>query len=527
MRLCLKLDQAEQSRLLKELPRAEGAAFNSRKHEHDDYCLADTRRQIIDTIRDWGTSSASSPIFWLRGMAGTGRTTISRTVASIFEKESLLGGSFLFSRGGGDCAHAGRLVTTLALDLARHDAEYKMWLCKAVMENDEIVQRSLDEQFRHLIFGPLSKAHAKPPTGKVVIMVIDALDECSNEHDTEKILAVLSRIRIQCKVAGLKFLITSRPEIPIRLGFAEMASNVHQDFDLHDIEEYVVKEDLTRFLQHRLGKVRRKHCLPEDWPGQDAIDRLAGQAGTLFIYAATGCRFINESRSPRKAVERLLTPREGPDASHPTRALDDIYYRVLKYSYIDEYSVFRQVVGTIILLKEQLTVVELAALLSIERAVVWECLHSLYSVIHVRMSDEKIQLLHPSFRDYLLDSSRCTHANFQIHEGAGSEYIAVSCINLLMGNLKPDMCNLRHPGTLAQSLDNQKVLEYITGDISYACRHWSDHLLKASTIAHLVEPTVSFLSHHYLFWLESLSLMNAIPSAVSMLQQLRKNNAVC
>ncbi|KAJ2901564.1 hypothetical protein MKZ38_001697 [Zalerion maritima] len=60
-------------------------------------------------------------IFWLSGMAGTGKSTISRTVARAFSGKQRLGGSFFFKRGDGDRGKAAKFFTTIAAQLVLDD----------------------------------------------------------------------------------------------------------------------------------------------------------------------------------------------------------------------------------------------------------------------------------------------------------------------------------------------------------------------------------------------------------------------
>jgi hypothetical protein len=46
-------------------------------------------------------------------MAGTGKSTIARTVARKLNEKECLGASFFFSRGRGDRGHAGMFFTTV------------------------------------------------------------------------------------------------------------------------------------------------------------------------------------------------------------------------------------------------------------------------------------------------------------------------------------------------------------------------------------------------------------------------------
>jgi adenylylsulfate kinase-like enzyme len=53
-------------------------------------------------------------IYWLKGMAGTGKSTITLTVARRYAKLRRLGASFFFFRGGSDLASAGKFAIIIA-----------------------------------------------------------------------------------------------------------------------------------------------------------------------------------------------------------------------------------------------------------------------------------------------------------------------------------------------------------------------------------------------------------------------------
>jgi adenylylsulfate kinase-like enzyme len=45
-----------------------------------------TQYNALNTIQSWAESSDGEPIFWLVGMAGTGKSSIARTVANCLNK---------------------------------------------------------------------------------------------------------------------------------------------------------------------------------------------------------------------------------------------------------------------------------------------------------------------------------------------------------------------------------------------------------------------------------------------------------
>ncbi|KAF8537981.1 hypothetical protein BDD12DRAFT_743149 [Trichophaea hybrida] len=233
-----------QNRYLSWLPYANGAAFNSRLWEHESLCLRDTRVDLVEQIKTWSKDSHGPYIFWLNGIAGTGKSTIARTVANAWHKENRLGASFFFSKGRGDLGHAGKLFTSIAAQLANALPALKPYICKSIEENPDIFQRALGEQWNYLIFRPLSSLTGELPQARVLILVIDALDECENYNDTTTILRLLAETKSLNSVR-LQVFITSRQEMTICLGFRDMPGTAHHDFILHDISQSIIRQDIS------------------------------------------------------------------------------------------------------------------------------------------------------------------------------------------------------------------------------------------------------------------------------------------
>ena len=173
----------------------------------------------------WSGDANGAYIFWLNGMAGTGKSTISRTVARQLAEEKRLAASFFFSRGRGDLGHAGKFFTTIATQLAHSLPVLSPFLLKAIDQYPLISQRGLAEQWKHLILEPLSKLKDTPTRARSapVMVVIDALDECRNENDVKLILALLAQAQ-HLKSIRLRVFVTSRPETPIVCGFRKMSA---------------------------------------------------------------------------------------------------------------------------------------------------------------------------------------------------------------------------------------------------------------------------------------------------------------
>jgi hypothetical protein len=521
---------AEQHRLLTKLSCAHGAAFNSHLHEHEPLCLHDTRVDLLHQLQAWSQNPSDKCIFWLNGMAGTGKSTIARTIAGTFAKEKRLGASFFFSMGGGDRSHAGMFFSTLAVQLANMSPTLKRHICQAIAEDPGISQQALRDQWGKLILRPLSMSDGNPPRPSTLVLVIDALDECEHQDDIRVILGLLAKAK-DLNVVRLRIFITSRPETPIRLGFRAIPGAVHQDFVLHDISQSVIEHDISLFTRHELGKIKKDHGAPADWPSERNIKLLIQRADCLFIYAATVCRFIGDPKWLPE--ERLSVVLQGDAAvQSPIRKLDEMYTQVLKHSVIgnsDEQEKielcerFRQIVGSIVILFDSLSSTALTRLLSIPAKRTDQILSLLHSILDVpENQDSPIRVLHPSFRDFLLDEQRCLDDQFRINEKRTHNDIVKKCLWLMSRALKMDICDLQMPGVLTSEVGSSKVASCLPVHVQYACRYWVDHLQRGEVgLCDDNGQAHKFLLHHFLHWLEALSLMGKMSEGVLMMKDLQ------
>jgi hypothetical protein len=60
-------------------------------------CLRGTRRDILLQLEHWLEDKQGQCVFWLNGLAGTGKSTIAQTFAKITFAEGKLGASFFCS----------------------------------------------------------------------------------------------------------------------------------------------------------------------------------------------------------------------------------------------------------------------------------------------------------------------------------------------------------------------------------------------------------------------------------------------
>jgi hypothetical protein len=514
--------------VLKTLPVAVDAQFSSRKREHDPVCLPGTRTDLLHDIYKWVDDETSQSIFWLSGMAGTGKSTIAQTMAASYDAKGALGASFFFSRGGGDVGHADKFVTTIAFQLANTIPNLKREICDVISKHSDITsQSSLREQWQDLVINPLSKLDVKDSQSKYAL-VIDALDECEDQNDVQIIVQFLAEAQ-SLRDIQLRVFLTSRPEVPIQYGFNQLHKDEYQDFILHSIEPSIVDRDISAFIRNRLGLIRQRYQLQADWPEERAITSLVQSSDGLFIWAATACRFIEQDSQLAESRLTLLVNKSS-GASEPTRKLDEIYTTVLTNSVRGEYDeeetlrlrkLFRQIVGPIAISQEPLSIYSLARLLKRDIESLKQTLSKLYSVLYIPETESSpIRLLHPSFRDFLLNPTRCLDLQFYIDEKVVHHDMYGNCLQILSEELRRDICNLQRPGASVTELSRSDLNNYIQPYMQYACRFWVYHCKRSNIDVDGSSNVEKFLQVHFLHWLEALGWIGCASEAVAMVHTL-------
>jgi hypothetical protein len=524
--LLTALSNARAQDAVGQLPYAADAPFNSFAKQHEPVCLPDTRVDLLDEIYTWADGPDERCIFWLSGLAGTGKSTIARTVARKYYDGQGLAASFFFSRGGGDVGHAGKFVTSIAVQLAHSVPAVRQHISEAVAERGGIASHSLHDQWQHLVCRPLSKLHDPRP----YVMVVDALDECDNEYDVRIIVRLLAEVRSSLTGVQLRVLLTSRPEVPIRFGFGQVPHAEHKNVVLHDVSPPSIDHDIGLFLEDKLRTIQREHYLRAGWPGADKVMRLVLSASGLFIWAATACRFIQDGRRfADERLETILCSNHNITAA-PEKHLDQIYVTVLKGSVSADYTeeerekhcdMLRYVLGSIVVLFSPLSAWCLSALLHLKEESVEQTLNDLHTIISI--PEDRTQLLrlhHPSFRDFLLSKARCIDAHFWIDEQLVHRELADNCIQVMSSYLKRDICKIGTPSARAIEVGKARVEQFLRPELRYACLYWIPHFAKSGTQLRDGDPIHAFLQKHYLHWLEALGWMGNMPEGIHALSSL-------
>ncbi len=438
-------------------------------------CLPNTRRDVLAQIRRWADGVGGRRIYWLKGMAGTGKSTIALTIAREYSDKERLGASFFFSRGGGDLASTRRFAATVAVQLAEASPQLRKHIADAAAATHRIHGLGLYNQWERLILQPLALL-SKEAFPHPLVVVVGALDECDNNYNVSLLIRCLAAAGVVENI-DLRIFVTSRPDQPINVGFGDISTDMHQDFILHDIEQSIVDHDLAVYYKHQLGQIARTSRLDAAFLTDNTIQMLVQKSSGLFIYAAAVCRFVHDGGPLASDRLSLLTSAKRLPARAETE-LDRIYTTVLEHSLHAQFDpgkiariqeLFHRIVGGIVVFFEALSPASLAIMLPDSKETITSTLGSLHSLLDVPEQEGKlIRLLHPSFREFLL-GQRCSNAMFRIDATKAHMQLFDYCLAIMSGHLRRNICNVRRPGTQFSDIPRSDMDKSIPFAVQYAC----------------------------------------------------------
>jgi hypothetical protein len=498
-----------------------------------DTCLVGTRVKLLQEITLWlQAGPAGAFIFWLNGLAGTGKSTVARTVC-----ESLgcnLGAAFFISRNSLDRRTPLRILNSLIYQLACHDDTMRSCICAALRADADLAGASLNIQIPLLVAAPLRK---RTNVHEQIVLVLDALDECDKENGYEggQLLPLL--IEALVDLPAVRLFVTSRDEVSIGKMFAAVIRKrpgASETVALHNIEQAIVQTDIYAYLAHSFRSIAAEWigealALSDDWPGEQSLQELLRRAGVLFIYAATVIRHVRgepDIGDPGERLQDLLADKR-EDALYQYDMLDQLYHDVLaKATSVSTGDParfrlhMREVLGSLVLVQEPLTSSALAQLLEFGTPRVNDVLGRAAAVVVLKRG-EPVRLFHPSFRDFITDRTRCKDDVLHVNIGQQHLRLALCCLKLMNSCLTYDICDIRNPGIANRDVQN-RVDEKVTEALRYACRHWVAHLISIDPALvteqpELLEALRSFCQEHLLHWIEVFSLLGQVATVHKML----------
>jgi nucleoside-triphosphatase THEP1 len=438
------------------------------RHEYTDQsktlCADHTRVDIQAEIMRWLSPQPSNRerIFWITGIAGSGKSTLSATVVDNLGKNyTPVAAQFFISRNIPETIDPNKIIPTIAKQLS----EFSPAAARVIYDTVRYrFPSSREEQVKALLLAPIREICK---SFDVVIILIDALDELQNA--AESVLEMLSPIATKdCDLPdNIRFVITSRPEHWADISSSETLERVV--FKQHTLGTELSMQEVHNFIVAKMREITPRKPGWDGWPTDDQLLNLSEKANGLFHYAATALQWIKEqigkhNKSCQSWVfdqfaqmgigqleelyRLILTSFE--DIDHPARNTQ--LYELRE----DRLCGFRHIIGTILVLYKPLTIHQIIAILAdipVAKLDVEHFLQQFRSVLLPGMTasfEEATPQMHKSFRDYIMNAAP---TEFRILTGDAHFMTARSCLEVIV-----------------------KAGSGSNIDLTYSVEHWHKHL---------------------------------------------------
>jgi len=511
-------------------------------------CHPNTRVAVQNKIKNWiqWKEDIDSPIMWLYGGAGAGKSTIARTIAEWCEEERILLSSFFFWRSDKTRNHIKTFLATVAYNIAQFIPETRQLIGLAVEEDRHIFSRNLECQFIKLVYEPFMKVSqtVATPSHLPYVIIVDGLDECLKQDEQEALLRLFEFIFQRNGHLHWKVLVASRKEQTISYMFDDrFFSRTAALLALNDV--YAPGDDIRRFLRDKIAEIKLTHPLkqlyiPSNWPSQTDIEELVEKSSGHFIFADIVIRYIQSRRHSPPARLKLVMMSGSPGSSvvHelPFAELDCLYTHIFSTMEVEKARLAPRLVAFIILVTRQtnhfsdFTTIETCGYaLEIANEDVRLILEELGSIIEPQ-DFGFYQVLHASLEDFLFDRHRSRHIWVDqnlvwidmLHYTLRMQHsleVVEACTTDLLGKIRLTKASYSHfvkaidIGSLSLTQYSSHSSLKIKSALDKSCdlfRHYLDFLKTEVTVAN--NPLFSVLRNHVDYPFSASRQRQALPT---------------
>jgi hypothetical protein len=365
----------------------------------------------------------------------------------------------------------------------------------------------------------------RDPNLRMTSLVIDALDECVT--DLPQLLDLIAQ-----KSSGssrVKWIVSSRnwPEIEQQLEPASQKARLSLELNAEAVVTAV-----KAYIRHKVDQLAR--LKQYDTSTREAVhDYLSCHANDTFLWVSLVCQALADPKVQKwHALQKLRTFPPG---------LDSLYARMIDHIRDSEDSdickhilAVATIVRRPVSLRELTSLVEMPGGISDDRESLEKIIELCGSFLTLR--DQTVYFVHQSAQDFLLGkaSDKAPKKASQVAFGwvfpSGTECvdhnILSRSLHVMSTALRRDMYSLCAPGFPIDSVRVPDPDPLAT--VRYSCVYWVDHLCHSvsGTSTHrddlLQDGRVvhTFLKAKYLYWLEALSLLGAMPEGIIATSQL-------
>ncbi|KAJ3129353.1 hypothetical protein HK100_008689 [Physocladia obscura] len=342
-------------------------------NEKLDAMLEGTREQLLKEISEWFSNPKSDCIFWLKGVAGSGKLVVAAQVTKMLQVSKINSCVFFCKYDVLEQSDPRKLIQTISYQLARCFPTALESIQREIADNSSILGSSISLMATKLILDPLKQCN-----NSNLVIVIDALDECRNRNE---VIKVFNRIFTELP-DGIKFFITSRPE--------------------HDIvkEMKIIGQEIILTAKYNIDDCFSASTnLTEQ---VELVECMAQNASGLFIWIQLAYDELENSDNIQESIENMLK----------LKGTDKLYNRIFQnfWAGLDftQKIKAKHVLGGIVSVKYPLLSNALHELLHMNEYSIQFYVSRFRSILSTN-SEGAIKVMHKSAQDYITDQYRNTY----------------------------------------------------------------------------------------------------------------------
>jgi archaellum biogenesis ATPase FlaH len=464
---------------------------------------------ILDNadFRQW-RDDPQSRLLWIKGDPGKGKTMLLCGIINELSTpaDSLL--SFFFCQSTDSQMDNATAVLRGLIYLL---LEQQPLLLSHVRKKYDHAGRSLFEDANAWVaLSDIFRSILGDPNLKSTYLIIDALDECAT--DLPDLLEFIAQE--SSSSSRVKWIVSSRnwPKVEEHLETAAQKVRLCLELNVESVSNAV-----SRYIQHKVDRLAQRKKYDNEI--RHAVqEHLSKNANDTFLWVALVCQKL-EKTFLWNTLSMLKTFPPG---------LDSLYKRMIEQIYsledVGDIQLCKGILALVTTVYRPTTVTELVSL-DKHLANLHGGSESLYKVIELcgsflTIRESVVYFVHQSAKEYLIEHAKSEifpHGHAEVHRTIVSRSLEA------MSTLQKDIYNLQDPGYSIEEVKSPDP-DPLT-PIRYACVYWVDHLCEIESGRDEVDlgdkgKINVFLKKHFLYWLEALSLMRSMSSAVTAIKKL-------
>ncbi|KAI1412286.1 hypothetical protein F5Y13DRAFT_199892 [Hypoxylon sp. FL1857] len=445
---------------------------------------------ILEHVNKWYKAAEQKQLLWIHGEPGKGKTMLLCGIIYELQKQAhpSITVSYFFCQGTiSQINNATAVLRGLIYLLLKA----KQHIIPKLHNKCQTTNRDLLTNVDAWV--PLSEILVEllqdPDLGPVYI-IIDGLDECLT--GLEKLLTFL--VAKTPAFSGVKWIFSSRP-------WPEIGERLHQATNLTELsleEEQnavYVRSAVESYIERKVDELLRLKGYDEVME-RTIRNHLVDNADGTFLWVALVYEELSQTSRFNAMTKLLKLPNK----------LDGLFQVMLnKVANSDDSKLCIPVLSFMAHAYGPPRLCELT-----------------YLVENLEGRSERdgaIFFVHQSAKDFLLlpDSLRriSPDGSTAVHRS-----ILLKALQLMDDKLKYNMYGIPHPGTLIHDVVEPK--DSVLAAMRYSCTYWIKHASNSELHIELTGDgcVFSFLSRHFLHWLESLSLLRTVAEGVLFMEEL-------